>query len=256
VGIPRRRRAGTAMPPAPPTPPSGPFRLPPPVSVDLATPVRELFIDRVRQSVFDTYAGVPMLKFPEDLRVYEHILFSQRVAVVLELGVQQGGSSLWFRDRLRTLAGYGLIAEPQVIGVDIDLSEAHRYLDPAFMSGITLIEGDVRDPATAEQVHRLIAPGSSCLVVEDSAHTYETTMAALGAFSDLVQPDGYFVVEDGCVDIEEMRLHPDWPRGVLPAIHEWLASPAGAGFRQRRDMELYGVTAHPEGFLQRVPAPS
>ena len=56
MGILRRRHAER---PTPPTPPPGPFRLPPPVSVELATPVRELFIDRVRQSVFDTYVTRP-----------------------------------------------------------------------------------------------------------------------------------------------------------------------------------------------------
>lgn len=49
-----------------------------------------------------------------------------------------------------------------------------------------------------------------------------------------------------------MRVDPEWPRGVLPALNEWLATPAGSNFRQRRDMELYGITCHPEGFLERV----
>ena len=144
-----------------------------------------------------------------------------------------------------------------MIGVDVDLTPARSHLasaDPRYAEEITLIEGDVRDPATADRVHSLVRAGSSCLVIEDSAHVYDTTLAALNAFSDLVRPGGYFVVEDGCVDVEELRVHPDWPRGVLPAVHEWLDSPAGSHFRQRRDLELYGVSCHPEGFLQRVAA--
>lgn len=247
----RRVRRGPGRPITAPD-----VRLPPASRVDYGAPAADLFRDRVRQSVFDTYAGVPMLKFPEDLRVYEHLLWLDRVEVVIEIGVQQGGSALWFRDRLRTLATYGVIANPRVIGVDIDLSPARAHLagaDPHYADEITLIEGDVLDPATAARVHRLVSPGSSCLVIEDSAHVYETTLAALNAFSDLVRPGGYFVVEDGCVDVEELRVHPDWPRGVLPAVHEWLKRPAGSHFRQRRDLELYGISCHPEGFLQRVP---
>jgi cephalosporin hydroxylase len=231
------------------------MRLPPPVVADLHAPALDLFVARVRQSMFDTYAGVPMLKFPEDLRAYEHILWSDRVEVVLEIGVQQGGSALWFRDRLRTLAAYGLIARPRVIGVDLDVSEARgqlAHVDPSYAEEITLIEGDVCDPATAERVRSLIEPDLSCLVIEDSAHTYETTMASLKEFSKLVRPGGFFVVEDGCVDVEELRLHPEWPRGVLVALREWLASPAGGDFRQRRDLELYGISCHPEGFIQRA----
>jgi len=248
-----RLNRGRSRAPAVPSP----MRLPPPVMADLHAPARDLFMARVRQSMFDTYAGVPLLKFPEDLRAYEHILWSERVEVVLEVGVQQGGSALWFRDRLRTLVAYGLIERPRVIGVDVDVSDARGRLaqvDPSYADEITLIEGDVCDPATAERVRRLIGPDVSCLVIEDSAHTYETTMASLQAFANLVRPGGFFVVEDGCVDIEELRLHPDWPRGVLVALREWLAGPAGSDFRQRRDLELYGISCHPEGFLQRAPA--
>jgi hypothetical protein len=58
-----------------------------------------------------------------------------------------------------------------------------------------------------------------------------------------VHPQGFFVVEDGYVDVEPMRLRQDWPRGVLPAIREWRATPEGRQFKIRRDLELYGVLA-------------
>jgi hypothetical protein len=121
----------------------------------------------------------------------------------------------------------------------------------------------------ADLVQRLIAkmgldsilqssPGVECtsaevLVTEDSAHVYETTWSALTHFSPFVQPGGYFVVEDGCVDVEEMRADPTWPRGVLPAIDEFLASPEGEPFAVRRDLERYGMSCHVGGFLQRRP---
>jgi cephalosporin hydroxylase len=90
------------------------------------------------------------------------------------------------------------------------------------------------------------------MVVEDSLHSRETTLAALRGFAGFVQPGGYFVVEDGCVDIDELRPAADWPRGVIPAIEEWLATEEGRGFTLRRELELYGVTCHPHGFLQRA----
>ena len=101
-------------------------------------------------------------------------------------------------------------------------------------------------------IRSFVPDGAQCLVIEDSLHTYDTTAAALRGFAAFVQPGGYFVVEDGCVDIEEMRLSDDWPRGVIPAIEEWLASDEGKRFTVRRDLELYGVSCHPHGFLQRV----
>ena len=115
-----------------------------------------------------------------------------------------------------------------------------------------MFEGDVREWATADAVATLVPSGARCFVIEDSAHEYDTTIAALNQFARLVPRGGYFVVEDGCVDIEELRLQPDWPRGVLPALHDWLQTPVGRDFRVRRDLELYGTSCHPEGFLQRT----
>jgi cephalosporin hydroxylase len=235
---------------------SDPERLPQPVTADLDAPARELWRARAEQHMTDTYVGLAQMKFPEDLRAYEHVLWKHRVDTVIELGVQSGGSALWFRDRMRTFAGYGRLAEsPRVVAVELEPEHAERLLaevDPSYGDDITLVAGDVCDPGVADRVRGLLRPGASCLVVEDTAHTYDTTIAALRLYSDFVAPGGIFIVEDGCVDIEELRLDPDWPRGVLPAIRDWLATPQGGAFEQRRDLELYGLTCHPEGFLERV----
>lgn len=211
--------------------------------------------DRVDRHVADVYAGVRMAKFPEDLRVYEHLLWDMRADGVLELGTLSGGSALWFRDRLRTLAAYGRCArDPHVISVDIDQREAREQLaaaDPAYADSITLLEGDILDPGVVARVGEHVRWGARYLVVEDMAHTHETTAAGLAAFARLVPVGGYLVVEDGVVDIDRMR-HPEWPRGVLPALDEWLATPEGSAFERRRDLELYVMTCHPGGFLQRV----
>jgi cephalosporin hydroxylase len=124
---------------------------------------------------------VPLSKFPEDLRVYEHLLWLQMPDTVIGVGTQWGGSALWFRDRLRTLRDYGRIERDPLV-VTIDLRQ----------------EG-------ARDKH-----------------------------------------------IDELRVSEDWPRGVLPALRDWLATEAGREFVVRRDLELYGVSCHPHGFLQRI----
>ncbi len=228
-------------------------QLPPTVASPFGGSVVDYWHARAEQHTQDVYAGVTMSKFPEDLRVYEHLLWLAPPRVVIEIGSQFGGSALWFRDRLATLAAYGLVSDPLMIAVDIEVDLLRETLEathPESLDGIELIAGDVTDPELPERVARHLGPDDRCLVIEDSAHVYETTMAALEGFSRFVQPGDFFVVEDGCVDVEEMRL-PSWPRGVLPAVHEWLGDERGSGFRQRRDLELYGITCHPEGYLQR-----
>jgi cephalosporin hydroxylase len=231
--------------------------LPPKVDVALEHgELRDYWLARAAQHTQDSYAGVPLSKFPEDLRVYEHLLWQSAANVVIEIGTWCGASALWFRDRLRANAAYGRIARPLVVTIDVDLAPARLYvdaLDPEH-EGVVMIEASVDEPGLADRVAELLPADARCLVVEDSAHVYETTRAALDGFHRFVGPDGYFVVEDGCVDIEELRLTPDWPRGVLPAVRDWLKTPAGSAFVVRRDLEIYGVSCHPNGFLQRSSA--
>jgi cephalosporin hydroxylase len=216
---------------------------------------------RLAQHLTDWYCGIRISKFPEDLRILEHLLWAQRPQAVVEIGCQFGASTLWFADRLGDLVRYGGASDPLVVSVDIDVAEARAGLDrvdPAWRERIVLIEGDVTSPDVAAAVHSALDGRTNCLLVEDSAHVYETTRAALDLYSDLVPPGGYVVVEDGIVDVDELRLLDDWPRGVLPAVADFLATPAGAEFRRPPDLELYGITCHPGGYLQRrgEPLPS
>ena len=228
---------------------------PQPVKSELRESLRDYWLKRVEQHTGDSYTGLGMSKFPEDLRVYEHLLWESCANAVIEIGTCRGGSTLWFRDRLAAFSRYRTGPRPFVVSIDLDIEAARSSIaqvDPDYTDGIALVEADVTDPALPAQVEDMLPSGSRCLVVEDSAHTYETTYAALAGFAGFVPPGGYFVVEDGCVDVEQMRLSPDWPRGVLPALRDWLGTPAGAGFRVRRDLELYWLSCHPEGFLQRT----
>ena len=231
--------------------------LPPRVEADLDAPLSEYWFDREAQHVKDVYAGVRMQKLPEDLRVYEQLLWISRSDTVIELGTNHGGSALWFRDRLATMATqYGHIENPpHVITVDMDHTKARAALGE-HVDGITFLEGDVTDPGLATKVAEHLHPGARCLVVEDTLHTYATTKAALDHFHDFVPEEGFFVVEDGIVDVPALR--PDKPlgTGVLQAVSDFLDSEPGRQFRLRRDLERYGLTGHPCGYLQRAPAPS
>jgi cephalosporin hydroxylase len=171
------------------------------------------------------------------------------VDTVIELGSAHGGSALWFADRLRTFREHGRCAAGTVISVDIDVSAARANVEGR--RDIRLLEGDMLDPGLPARVEAELPRGARCLVVEDGPHTYDATTAALEGFSRFVPVGGWFVVEDGTVDEEELRFRDDWPRGVKRAVTTWLASPAGSGFELRRDFEAYGMTTNPGGFLRR-----
>lgn len=220
---------------------------PPHVSASRSDTLDQHWRGRASQHVHDSYAGLRMAKTPEDLRVYEHLLWAQQPDTVIELGCQNGGSTLWFADRLDAFSRYHG-QHGRVIAVDLDVDTARLALtawDREWEQRITLVEGDVTDPDLPAR----LAAGANCLVVEDTAHTHETTAAALAGFCRFVPPGGWFVVEDGIVDDPDLR-QAGWPTGVRPAIHEFLDDhPEWMAV----DLALYGFTCHPGGWLHRNP---
>jgi cephalosporin hydroxylase len=225
-------------------------QLPPPVHANLDDTILDYWMARVAQHERDWYMGVRLLKFPEDLRVYEHLLWDGPVDVVVELGSGAGGSALWFRDRLSAYRAYGRNRAALVVSVDVDISRASGNVEDE--EGIVLVEGDLRDPSLPDRVAAAVPPGARCLVVEDGPHTYEATFAGLDGFAPLVPRGGWYVVEDGVVDEGARRISDDWPRGVQRAIGDWLATPAGGDFSCRRDLEAYGITTNTSGYLMRT----
>ncbi len=236
----------------------GQSALPSVVPLDVEEPTGDYWRRRLAQHTGDWYAGLRLQKLPEDLRVYEHLLWASAPAAVVELGSHRGGSTLWFRDRLAALDRYQPLATGprRVVAVSEDTGPAREGVslrDPAWPASISFVDGDVRDPELPRQVAGLVPAGGSCLVVEDTAHQYDTTLAALLGFAGLVAPGGFFVVEDGVVDVPGLADGAS-AGGVLAAVDDWLASEAGAPFRRRRDLELYGLTSSPQGWLQRTGA--
>jgi cephalosporin hydroxylase len=230
-----------------------------PIEDQLDAPLQAYYFQRVKRHTRDSYLGVWMAKFPEDLRTYEHLMWETETSVVVEIGSGMGGSALWFRDRLLTNSRYRRIDRFRVISMDVDVAgavDSVARLDPDHAATITFVEGDVRDPSLVAEVERHLPAGGRVLLVEDSAHRYDTTMAALEHYSHLVPVGGYAVVEDGLHDVPGLRP-PHWPAepsGVLPALDDWLLTEAGQRFEVDRRQERYITTSHPRGFVRRTSA--
>lgn len=186
----------------------------------------------------DRYRGRTLVKMPEDLRTYQKVIEETRPNVIIELGTSEGGSAMWFHDQMA-----GIVGEPvYVITVDKDPCDLeHR--------GVIVVTGDLRGPESIGRVAANIGGLDRVMVVDDSAHTYEVTSAALDLYSEFVTPGCYFVVEDGIVDEPELSI---WPsvQGVQPAIVDFLTTDKGKVFtREWRDE--FGLTMHQGGWLRK-----
>lgn len=201
------------------------------VTLDTEASLRDYWHDRLCQSHTDTYRGRPLVKIPEDLRTYERIIDDTHPEIILEIGTYQGGSALWFSDRLATICGGG-----HVVTVDLDppsISNEH----------ITSLRGDALSASIHAEVMRLCA-GRRVLVSEDSAHTYEATLGLLRLYSPLVEKGSWYVVEDGAEDTDAAPW--GWGHGVRRAIAEFL----GESHRFLPSKAPYGITSNVDGWLE------
>lgn len=174
------------------------------------------------------FMGVPALKNPVDAWVYQEIIFEQRPDVIVEVGNRHGGSLLYLA-HLCDLVGHGT-----VVGVD---EEHWQLLDAVKHRRIVTIEGDAM--AVFDGVRSFVA-GRSCLVIEDSAHTYEHTLAVLQAYGQLVHPGGYMICEDGVMPEVARAL-----RMFATVQDEFVADKS----------REWPVTWNPGGYLRKIVQP-
>lgn len=184
------------------------------------------------------YFGVKALKNPLDFWIYQEVIHEMQPDVIVEIGNNWGGSTLALA-HLLDLHGHG-----RVIGVDIDHSKIPAEVREH--PRITLIEGDA--VSCCGVVAAQIEPEHRVLVIEDSSHTFENTLAVLREYSGFTRPGDYFIVEDSiCHHGLEVGPTP----GPYEAIEAFIEE--NAQFEIDRSRESFLLTWNPKGFLRRKP---
>jgi cephalosporin hydroxylase len=203
-----------------------------------------------------TWLGLPILQLPEDLVRLQEVIFQLKPQVIVETGVYQGGSMLFYASLLEAM-GQG-----KVIGIDQQIPPAVRQAleNHPLSRRISLIEADSTAPATLNLVREAIGTGAPVMVMLDSDHSKQHVAAELEAYASLVTPGSWIVVADGYVkDVWDLpRAEPAWKTdNPFEAAREFaLRHPE---FRQTQPAWLQSespltqnVTYFPGGWFQRL----
>jgi cephalosporin hydroxylase len=183
-----------------------------------------------------SYFGIPTLKNPLDFWVYREIIFEARPDVIVEIGNFCGGSTLALAHICDNMDSGRVVA--------IDLSHQGVPKQVHDHPRVALLEGDA--VALAGRVAASLRPADKVLVIEDSAHTYDNTLAVLRTYAPLVTPGSWFIVEDGiCHHGLEVGPAP----GPYEAVESFLAE--NDAFVLDRTKEGFFLTWNPKGFLRR-----
>ncbi len=190
-----------------------------------------------------TYKGVSCQKNPFDLALYSKLLWEVRPATLIEIGSAAGGSALWFSDMLRTFE-----LDCQIYSVDVAQSAQFDC------EGVHFLQGDALFLEKTFARDFLEGMPRPLLLIEDSAHLYETTLAFLRFFDTHVAPGDYIVVEDGIVDDMVGEAFDYYENGPNRAVETFVNETRGRYRIDREYCDYYGenVTWNTNGYLKPV----
>ena len=201
--------------------------------------------DAIQPGTLSTfYRGIPCLKSPFDLALYLQLIGRQLPRTIIEIGSASGGSALWFADML-TCHG---IAAPRVVSVDIEPpADVHD-------ERITFLRGDARalDGVLSEaDLDRLERPW---MVVEDSSHMFEDSIAVLDFFDAYLRTGDYIIVEDGNLTEFGDPMYLRYDAGPNRAVKSFLEQHPATYEIDVSLCDHYGtnVTYNPNGWIRRL----
>ena len=187
------------------------------------------------------WLGYPIRQCPFDLQVYQEIIFRTRPEFVLQTGVLEGGSLLFFASLFDLM---GLDASAIVVGVDIEITPQARSLKHP---RIRLVKGSSTAPTTIKTVESLL-PAPEGFVSLDSDHSQAHVREELRLYAGYVAVGSYLVVED--TNINGHPVRPDFGPGPTEAVEDFLQT--DARFTRADDVwDRNLISFHQGGWLQR-----
>lgn len=184
-----------------------------------------------------TYKGVPCIKCPFDYVLYQMIIDEVKPDLIIEIGTNKGGSTLYLADLLE-LQGKGVIHS-------IDITDGCSQ--------------PVKDHPRIALFHQgwenydltVVSKYSKVLVIEDASHYYQSTLGAIQKFSKVVTPGSYLIVEDGIID--DLGLKKEYQGGPVKAIEEFLISNSAFEIDPKW-VNFFGTSAtfNTKGYLKRI----
>lgn len=181
--------------------------------------------------------GVPTMKNPLDLWIYQEIIFEIRPDIIIECGTFRGGSALFFASMC------DLLGNGKVLTIDIE-----NYEGKPQHNRIIYLHGSSTSSDIISSVKSLIKKNDKVLVCLDSDHHKHHVLNELNLYSKLVSKGSYIVVED--TNINGHPVYREYGEGPMEAVKNFLLN--NSEFIIDKSREKYLITFNPNGYLKKV----
>ena len=213
----------------------------------------QIELDRYKFGYTFEWLGVPIIRLPDDIVVFQELVFQVKPRIILEIGIARGGSVILSSSLVELLGNNG-----RVIGVDIDIRshnleriKAHRMY-----KNITLIEGNILNKDTIKELTENLGQARVDILVLDSNHTHEHVLEELQLLSGFVAVGGYIVLPDTVIEDFPQGYYSDnrpWDVGNNPktALLEFLSN----NNKFEKDLHFSSKAAlseSPDGYIRKI----
>jgi cephalosporin hydroxylase len=161
------------------------------------------------------WAGVPIIRLPDDVMVLQELVWGYRPHKIVETGVARGGSVLLDASLMR-MAGL----EAAVLGIDHRIFQHTRDVmaNHPLAQGVALLEADSSSAHASEVTSEFLGSSERAILILDSNHTHDHVLSELRALAPLLPVGGYALVADTLVEEfpEAYFQGRPWGRGNNP----------------------------------------
>lgn len=184
-----------------------------------------------------TYRGVKAIRSPFDYLLYQMIICQVKPDLIIEIGTNAGGGSLYLSD-LQQLNGGGVVHTIDIVDMVSHNLVINNKNIVRFLGGFQSY--DIKNADGFKNI----------LIIDDGSHTYEDVRDSLIKFKNLVSINSYFIVEDGILD--ELG-YVGYNGGPLRAIDEFLNNDSNY-IIDRSFCDFFGknATFNVNGFLKKI----
>lgn len=210
----------------------------------------QLAVDNKYSYQFD-WLGVPIIQMPEDLILFQDIVYKTQPDLIIETGVARGGSVVFWAS-IQKLCGI----TGKVLGVDIEIRQhaKNAIFDSNFKDEIHLIEGSSVEDQVVNQVKNYVSQHKKIMVVLDSNHTHEHVLSELEIYSKFVTKDCFMLVLDTVID--DLNIDPDrsWGPGSSPksAVKEFMSKNSEEFIHEQSYENRALLSVAPYGYWRKI----